>query len=133
MPMETMTTHPIVVLAERNRHVRDFLRREFERAGYAVKTCALGCEAGEMAMSGGDVLVLDLDAADIDLGGVIRRVCARKPGLPVVVRAHSAEEAEGCLLEGRTVFVPKDQDPARLLRAVCRILENARKSEGCGK
>jgi len=121
-----------VVLADRNRHIRSLLARELDSQGYEVTCCGLGREAVALARKQGDILVVDGDLSDMDALSVIRQVREVRPELPIVVHAHSAEEAAQCLQERFVLFVPKEQDPARLVRVVRRALET-RPQAGCSK
>jgi DNA-binding response OmpR family regulator len=114
-----------VILSDRNRHIRELLAREFAREGMAVKGCGLGREALELAASQGDLLVVDAELPDMDAPSLIRSVRRSRPGLPVAVHAHDADEAAGCLDEAGVFFVKRDDDPSGLVRAVRGALENA--------
>ena len=112
-----------VILANRNRHVRELLAREFSREGFCVKSCGLGREAASLAASGGDLLVVDSELPDMDPLSVIRQARRTRPVLPVAVHAHGAEEATVCLREPLVFFVPKNEDPAVLVDAVRGMLK----------
>jgi len=117
--MATAASIPFtVILADRNRHIRELLAREFSREGFVVKGCALGREAVSLAAEEGDMLVMDGELPDMDPLSVIRQVRQRRPGLPVAVLAHSKEEAGECLREPRVLFVPKGGDPTLVVDAV---------------
>jgi len=111
-----------VILADRNRHIRELLAREFARAGFAVKGCGLGREAALLAASEGEILVVDGELPDMDARRVIREVRRSRPGLPVAVYAHGEDEARPCLDEPMVFYVPKGDDPARLVSAVLDVL-----------
>ena len=119
-----------VVLADRNRHIRSLLARELEGQGFEVTCCGLGREAVALARKQGEILVVDGDLSDMDALSVIRQVREARPELPIVVHAHSADEAVQCLQERFVLFVPKEQDPARLARVVRKALET-RPQAGC--
>jgi DNA-binding response OmpR family regulator len=112
-----------VILANRNRHIRELLAREFSREGINVKSCGLGREAASLAASGADLLVVDSELPDMDPLSVIRQTRLARPVLPVAVHAHEAEEATACLCEPLVFFVPKSDDPSVLVGAVRRMLE----------
>ncbi len=119
-----------IVLADRNRHIRSLLARELTGQGFEVTCCGLGREAVALARKQGDILVVDGDLSDMDAVSVIRQVREVRPELPIVVHAHSADEAVQCLQERFVLFVPKEQDPARLVRLVRKALET-RPLAGC--
>ena len=113
-----------VILADRNRHIRELLAREFNREGFAVKGCALGREAVDLAATEGDMLVMDGELPDMDTLEVIRWVRRTRPDMPVAVLAHSEDEAGDCLSEPRVLFVPKGGDPALVVDAVRGWIES---------
>lgn len=119
-----------IILADRNRHIRELLAREFNREGFVVKGCGLGREAADLAAMEGDMLVMDGELPDMDALSVIRWARRSRPGLPVAVLAHSRDEAGDCLEEPRVLYVPKGDDPALLVRAVRGELESGREGEG---
>ncbi|MBI4805848.1 MAG: response regulator [Desulfovibrio sp.] len=112
-----------VILANRNRHIRELLAREFSREGISVKSCGLGREATNLAASGADILVVDSELPDMDPLSVIRQARLARPVLPVAVHAHEIEEASACLTEPMVFFVPKSEDPSILVEAVRGMLE----------
>ncbi len=118
-----------VILAERNRHVRDLLAREFTQAGFSVKSCGFGREAVSLAREGGDVLVVDGELPDMDPAGIVRQVRCVRPGLPVAVHAHEPEEAGKCLSEALVFFVEKSGDPEGLIGKVREVLGATRTGE----
>ena len=124
--MATAPASFTVILADRNRSVRELLSREFVREGFSVKSCGLGREAANLAASGGDLLVVDVDLPDMDALSVIRQARRARPRLPVAVHAHGVDEAEPCLSETMVFFVPKRDDPAMLVQAVRGVLEKSR-------
>lgn len=113
-----------VILADRNRRIRELLAREFARAGFTVKDCGTGREAACLAASGADVLVADADLPDMDALSVLRLVRRVVPGLPALVHAHDAQEAGASLEEPLVFFVARADDPTVLVRAVRRVLES---------
>lgn len=113
-----------VILSDRNRHIRELLVREFAREGIAVKECGLGREALGLVASQGDLLVVDAELPDMDAPSLIRSVRRVRPGLPVAVHAHDADEAAGCLGEAGVFFVKRGDDPSGLVRAVRGALES---------
>lgn len=121
-----------VILADRNKHIRELLARELARSGYAVKDCGLGKEAVSLASAGGDLLVVDLELPDMDALSVIRQVRRTRPRLPVAVHAHGSDEAGLTLDEPLVYFVPRGADPAILVRAVRVMLEMARAGTSSG-
>ena len=84
-----------LLIADRNRHVRDFLRREFMAEGYAV---ALARDEMELLTSiqgdePPDLIIADLEMPCSDGPEAIEKLLARNPLVPVVIHTFLTEEA----------------------------------------
>ncbi len=78
-----------ILVADRNPHVREFLRREMAAEGYHV---CLARNARELEQEGLDrnavhLLILDPDLPGIDLFPLLQQIERRNPSLQVVVHA----------------------------------------------
>ena len=88
---ETVVDRPraTLVIAERNANIRELLRREFGREGYAVLTAGSGAEVLSCLAPSGrmrvDVLVLDAEIAAPDGELLAKRLARIRPTLPVVL------------------------------------------------
>uniref|UniRef100_I2Q3G6 Response regulator with CheY-like receiver, AAA-type ATPase, and DNA-binding domains n=1 Tax=Desulfovibrio sp. U5L TaxID=596152 RepID=I2Q3G6_9BACT len=111
-----------LVIAERNANIRELLRREFGREGYAVLTAGSGAEVLALlaAPASADLLVLDAEIDDPEGGSLVPHVTRLYPLLPVVLHVFPGFEAEA----GATgaVRVEKEGDFERLKRTVRRVL-----------
>ena len=78
-----------ILIADKNRHVREFLRREFREEGYRVQVAKDSQEVTMMidVNEPPDLLILDLEMPLGDALDVLEWLQARLPPLPVVV-AH---------------------------------------------
>src|SRR4030043_86469 len=82
-----------ILIADRNRHVRDFLRRELSAEGYRVEVARDGRE-GLGRINGEDPphpLILALEIPSLDDRGVGFRLKERQPALPVVIHTFLPE------------------------------------------
>ncbi|MFZ7110536.1 MAG: response regulator [Desulfatiglandales bacterium] len=82
-----------ILIADRNPHVREFLRRELTTEGYRVQLVKNGKELlswldGTAAI---DLLVLDLDLPFTGDCGMLDEVRSRTPELPIVVHTNLPE------------------------------------------
>jgi CheY-like chemotaxis protein len=118
--------HPFrILISDRNRHVREFLRREFRLAGYRVQVARDSREVLMMidAQEPPDLVVLDLDMPCGDALELVERLHAREPPLPVVVHAFLPEPAERRALDKAAALVEKREDTASLKTAVLEVLK----------
>ena len=84
-----------VLIADRNRHVREFLKREFEAEGYQVQVVQDGRQV--LAMTTGDdrpdLLILDLDMPYVSGLSILERIFGQESPVPVVVHTLMTEDA----------------------------------------
>lgn len=85
-----------ILIADKNRHVRDFLRRELSAEGYEVEVADDGGRVlAEIERNDGvDLLVFDLEMPNTDGPTIFEKTQKRLPPLPVVVHTFLTEESE---------------------------------------
>jgi len=124
MTAETTTPHvPSVCIAERNPHIREFLRKEFQRAGYRVLAASNGRElaAAAAAEPRPDVFVVDVDVPGLEQG-----LSGQPAALvrPLVAYALLPDNEGHPLLAAASAVVEKGGDPQRLIAVVERLLRD---------
>ncbi|OEU78627.1 MAG: hypothetical protein BA872_09310, partial [Desulfobacterales bacterium C00003060] len=84
-----------ILIADRNPHVRDFLRRELMAEGYHVETAKDGRKVVRTINSDEppELLILDLDIPYVDGLTILEELQNRKSPLPVVVHTFLTEYA----------------------------------------
>ena len=99
-----------LLIADRNRNVRDFLRREFVAEGYSVQLVKDDRELLNMINGGAspDLLILDLEMPYGAGPEVLEQLRSRNPLIPVVIytlltdnAAHEAIQTAAAFLEKR--------------------------------
>ena len=82
-----------ILIADRNPHVRDFLRREMVSEGYRVRLARNGQEVLKSVLDDEppDLLILDLDLPDVSDMTLLQRVQERIPTLPIVIHTFFTE------------------------------------------
>jgi DNA-binding response OmpR family regulator len=115
-----------ILIAERNRHVREFLRREFCNQGYRVQVVKDGPELLAMidVTDPPDLLILDPEIPLADELEILCRLQLRKPPMPVVIHAFLSEYNSLPGFENAAALVEKKPDTGSLLAAVANVLEN---------
>ncbi len=90
---DKMGTKFTLLIAERNRNVRAFLRREFAADGYLVKLAKDDRELFKIvdADAAADLLILDMDMPFAGGLAVLEELQRRKPLLPVVIHTFPTE------------------------------------------
>jgi CheY-like chemotaxis protein len=114
-----------ILIADKNRHVREFLRREFRGAGYRVQVAKDSEEVMMMvdAKDPPDLLVMDLEMPRGDGLETLEWLEARLPTLPVVIHAFLSEHPYHCDFENAAAVVEKEGDINRLKTAVFEVLK----------
>lgn len=122
--MNSVAESPKILIADRNRHVRDFLRRELNAEGYRVEVARDGREVlrhlhGDKPP---DLLILDLEIPYVDELEVLGRLKDRQPPLPVVIHTILPEAANHPALPWAAAFLEKKGDIDLLKAVVAKVL-----------
>ena len=115
----------IILIIERNSHVREFLKREMTAEGYLVKSAENGKEMLEIIYNNQppDLLILDPDFPDADAGLLLEDLQDKIPGLPVVLHTFPLDYAEYSKILKNAVFVEKmGSSVVQLKRVISHIL-----------
>ena len=109
-----------LVIAERNANIRELLRREFGREGYAVLTAGSGAEVlSHLSLAEKvDILVLDAEMGGPDGSALVPQLERAFPQVPVVLHGFAGFEAG----QGGVARVEKGGDFERLKSTVREVL-----------
>ncbi len=113
-----------ILIAERNRNIRDFLRREFTRNDFQVLSARDSAELFDILESDNPphVIVLDADTPNIEGGDMLARIMAARPDIPVVVHGYNGDMPATSAGERAAGVVEKSGNPETLTRTVRDIL-----------
>ncbi len=117
-----------ILIADRNRHVREFLKREMIKEGYQVREAKNGREVLRKVYNHEhlDLLILDLDLPDVSISTIFEKLENRIPTLPVVIHAFPSDYIDDPDVLKKALFVEKRGDSIdHLKRAVFDILWNS--------
>jgi DNA-binding response OmpR family regulator len=114
-----------ILIADRNRHVREFLRRELGAEGYQVEVTGDGREVLNLLGSGAPphLLILDLEIPHLDEMEILARLKDRRPPLPVVIHTFLPESATRRLVPLAAAFLEKQGDTDHLKAVVAEVLD----------
>jgi CheY-like chemotaxis protein len=113
-----------ILIADRNRHVREFLRRELSAEGYQVEVARDGREL-LARINGSDpphLLILDLEIPYLDELEVWTRLQELQPPLPVVIHTFLPEYPTHLALPGAAAFLEKKGDTDLLKAVVAEVV-----------
>jgi DNA-binding NtrC family response regulator len=109
-----------ILIADRNSNVREFLHREMADEGFKVLQAEKGKEVIKMVYqcSPLDIVILDPDFPDMEEIGLLKKIGARIPPLPVVIHAFDPEKINYFLYLKQAAFVEKGGHSIEKLKQV---------------
>ena len=107
-----------ILIADRNRHVREFLRRELIKEGYHVREAKNGQEVLREVYTHEhlDLLILDPDLPDVNISTILDKLENRIPPLPVVIHGFPPDDFDNQDVLEKTPFVEKKGDSIEQLK-----------------
>jgi len=109
-----------ILIADRNRHVREFLQREMTSAGYRVLLAENAREVIKQTFHHDplDLIVVDPDLPDSEDSGMLDDILDRIPALPVIVHTYRSEYGISPKNMNNVVFVEKGGGSVEHLKRV---------------
>jgi len=109
-----------LLIADRNRNVRDFLRREFVAAGYSVQLAKDDRELLALINAGTspDLLILDLEMPYTAGPDVLVELQNRNPFMPVVVYTLLTDQAANETTKKAAAFLEKRGNNVEELKTI---------------
>ena len=117
-----------ILIADRNPHVREFLKREMIAAGYRIRLAENGKEVVKWTYHQEplDLLILDPDLPDLEESAVMQKLRNRIPVLPVILHTYMPGHENDWNLLAEAVFVEKQGNSIeRLKQVVANMLQTA--------
>jgi DNA-binding NtrC family response regulator len=113
-----------VLITDRNRHVRNFLRRELIAEGYQVEVVVDGRDLLRKISKAPpvDLLILDLEITPLGGVAVLRRIQRQHPKLPVIIHSFTTEESSHPAVRKAAAFVEKAGNAEFLKEVIERVL-----------
>ena len=114
-----------VLITDRNRHVRNFLRRELVSEGYQVEVAADGRDLLRKINTADppDLIILDLEIPYSNGPAILERLRRANSKLPVIIHAFATEEASHPAVQRTAAFVEKMGNTDRLKATVLEVLK----------
>jgi DNA-binding NtrC family response regulator len=117
-----------ILIADRNRHVRDFLKREMAAAGYRLQLAKDGREVLKWIRSGEsfDLIILDPDLPDAGEIMILRTIQDQMPAIPIVIHTFLSDYTQLPADMRPSALVVKNGDSIdNLKKVVAQILETS--------
>ena len=115
-----------ILIADRNRHVRAFLKREMSAAGYRLQLAKDGREVLSWIRSGEffDLIILDPDLPDAGEVKILKTLQSQRPAIPVVIHTFLSDFAQlPADMRSLTLVVKNGDSVDNLKRVVAHLLE----------
>ncbi len=115
-----------ILVADKNKNVRDFLHRELAAEGYEVVVARDGSQIlAEIDREDGlDLLVFDLEMPGADSSKIFEKAQNRRPPLPVIIHTFLTEESErDSSLDKREIYIEKSGNIDHLKAAIADVLK----------
>ena len=115
-----------IVIADRNRNVRNLLQRELFEEGYQVLLAGEDRELLRLLQDANavDLLILDPDLpSSLGIAELIKLLHIRQPALPIVIYTFMNDEFNYADLPGVAACLEKGEDTGFLKRAVKDVMK----------
>lgn len=109
-----------ILIADRNPHVRRFLKRELEAEGYRIRLAESGVEVLKWAFHPDplDLIILDPDLPDTVAGQLMEKLKDRIPPIKVVIHAFLSDYAAPHDKLSADAFIEKGGNSSESLKKV---------------
>ncbi len=119
-----MAQVPLIMVADRNRHVRELLRRELSSRGYGVCIAKDDREVFEsISEKTPDLLVLDLELPFDGGMAILSKLKAMGSAIQVVVYSYANDFMPDPSICDVSAFVEKTENTDRLLSVVSELIQ----------
>jgi len=109
-----------LLIVDRNPHIRNFLKREFQSEGYNVKLAKNGKELVNLIYSSApiDLVIIDPDIPDISQSNLFKSLEDRVPPLPFVIHSDLIDYLDSTSHISKAAFVSKQGSSSEILKDV---------------
>jgi DNA-binding NtrC family response regulator len=109
-----------ILVADRNPHVRKFLKRELTSEGYRVRVAENATKVLESVYHTEpiDLIIIDPDFFDENQDALIKKLQNRIPMLPVVVHSFQSDDEPYPADSRHTFFIEKREDSIEHLKKI---------------
>ena len=118
--MEPVKKNHCILIADRNPHVREFIKRELMTEGYTIKIAASYAEVVKSAYTNNfiDIIILDPDLPGDRNSNLIKMLRSRIPAIPVIIHAFGRDVTHDDISAGDEIFVEKKANSIEELKKI---------------
>jgi len=116
----TMKQEYTILIADRNPHVRAFLKREMENRGYQILLAGSGHEVLKWVFGTErlHLLIIDPDLPDVGRSQILKELQNRIPPLPTIIHSFSIENDILSATSDHIAFVEKGGESIERLKQI---------------
>jgi DNA-binding NtrC family response regulator len=109
-----------LLIVDRNPHIRNFLKREFQSEGYTVELAKNSRELVDLIYSSApiDLVIIDPNIPDVSQLNLFKSLEDRVPPLPFVIHSDLIDYLESTSHISKAAFVPKQGSSSETLKDV---------------
>jgi len=109
-----------LLIVDRNPHIRNFLKREFQSDGYTVQLAKNSRELVNLIYSSAsiDLVIIDPDIPDVSQINLFKSLEDRVPTLPFIIHSDLNDYLESTAHISKAAFVPKQGSSSEALKHV---------------
>jgi len=109
-----------LLIVDRNPHIRNFLKREFQSEGYHIQLAKNGRELVDLIYGSTpiDLVIIDPDIPDVSQLNLFKSLEDRVPTLPFVIHSDLFGYLESTSHISKATFVPKRGSSSETLKDV---------------
>ncbi|MDZ7697984.1 MAG: response regulator [Deltaproteobacteria bacterium] len=121
-----MKSQKIILIADRNPHVRSFLARELKAEGFRIRLAGNGGEVLKWVYHSEplDLIILDPDLPDDNGREILPKLYDRIPVIPVVIHSWSSDYIKPMDEPNGVAFVKKEGNSIEALKKVVQKMLN---------
>jgi len=119
-----------IVITDKNRNVRNLLRREFIAEGYDVLVAENGIELCGFILSDHtiDLMILDPNIPYVNYVFINQYIQKKRPGVPIIMHVFTNDETMNMTISNIKAIIEKKPDLKNLKKTVATILSSMKKS-----
>jgi DNA-binding NtrC family response regulator len=109
-----------LLIVDRNPHIRNFLKREFQSEGYNVQLAKNNRELEALIHGSApiDLVIIDPDIPDVNQLNLFKSLENRVPPLPLVIHSDLNDYLDSTSHISKAAFVPKQGSSSETLKDV---------------
>lgn len=126
-PLDKMTNQYLILVADRNPRIRDFVQRELKAEGYRVYTVANLDQLKNWVSRPGqlDILVIDPNMSGLENRKELEGMLISRPAMPVIFHSAAPESIDPANCKRPVIYIEKSGQSVDVIKAQISTLFGA--------